>query len=163
MAFGNASPDLFTTFRYGMFALCRSIIIVFTKSAHSALNSGSGSLAVGELVGAAFFIVTVVAGGMAIIQPFRAKRMVILRDVTFFTGAVAIVGWIVYDQKIYLSEAVGLILYYALYVVVVVGSTWWKNKRTPKVIIRPADEAPVSPLAVTESTPLIPKDTVNRE
>ncbi|KAI8579591.1 hypothetical protein K450DRAFT_241738 [Umbelopsis ramanniana AG] len=140
LAFGNASPDLFTTF--------------------SALNSGSGSLAVGELVGAAFFIVTVVAGGMAIIQPFRAKRVVILRDVTFFTGAVAIVGWIVYDQKIYLYEAVGLILYYALYVVVVVGSIWWKNRRRPKVVIQPADEAPVSPLVATENTPLISKDSI---
>ncbi|KAH8555752.1 Sodium/calcium exchanger protein-domain-containing protein [Umbelopsis sp. PMI_123] len=109
LAFGNASPDLFTTF--------------------SALNSGSGSLAVGELIGAAFFIVTVVAGGMALIHPFRAKRMVFLRDVTFFTGAVAVVGWIVYDQKIYLTEAAGLIFYYILYVAVVVGSTWWKNKQ----------------------------------
>ncbi|KAG2187793.1 hypothetical protein INT44_005483 [Umbelopsis vinacea] len=142
LAFGNASPDLFTTF--------------------SALNSGSGSLAVGELVGAAFFIVTVVAGGMAIIQPFRAKRVVILRDVTFFTGAVTIVGWIVYDQKIYLYEAVGLILYYALYVVVVVGSVWWKSKRSPKVVLQPADEAPISPLlVVTENTPLISKDSIN--
>jgi Ca2+/Na+ antiporter len=107
--------------------------------------------------------VTVVAGGMAIIQPFRAKRVVILRDVTFFTGAVAIVGWIVYDHKIYLSEAIGLILYYALYVVTVVGSTWWKNRRRPKVVIQPADETLVDPLIVTESTPLIPKTSINRE
>ncbi|KAG2180898.1 hypothetical protein INT43_008478 [Umbelopsis isabellina] len=139
LAFGNASPDLFTTF--------------------SALNSGSGSLAVGELVGAAFFIVTVVAGGMAIIHPFRAKKVVFLRDVTFFTGAVAIVGWISYDQKIHLYEAIGLILYYLLYVISVVGTTWWKNRRRVKVVIErePIEEAISSSTPPTERTPLIRK------
>ncbi|CAM0136688.1 unnamed protein product [Umbelopsis sp. WA50703] len=142
LAFGNASPDLFTTF--------------------SALNSGSGSLAIGELVGAAFFIVTVVAGGMAIIHPFRAKKVVFLRDVTFFTGAVAIVGWISYDQKIHLYEAIGLVLYYVLYVISVVGTTWWKNRGRVKVIVErePIEEA-ISPLSPpTERTPLIRKVSI---
>ncbi|KAG9082022.1 hypothetical protein FRC07_014351, partial [Ceratobasidium sp. 392] len=44
LAFGNGSPDLFSTF--------------------SAMRAGSGSLAIGELLGAASFIVSVVAGSM---------------------------------------------------------------------------------------------------
>lgn len=140
---------------------CRAHI--HTNPNCSALNSGAGSLAVGELIGAAFFIVTVVAGGMAVVQPFRANRAVYLRDVIFFAGAVAMVGWIVYDQNIHLYEAVGLIMYYVVYVAVVVGSTWWKNRRRPKVVIQPAEEAPVNPLTATEYTPLIHRDTLTRE
>jgi sodium/potassium/calcium exchanger 6 len=119
---------------------------------------------VGELVGAAFFIVTVVAGGMAVIQPFHAKRVVFIRDVTFFTGAVAIVGWIVYDHEIHLFEALGLVMYYCLYVEVVVGMTWWKHRRRLKVVIQPAEEVPpISPLTATEYTPLIHEDHQPRE
>jgi Ca2+/Na+ antiporter len=99
---------------------------------------------------------------MAIIHPFRAKKVVFLRDVTFFTGAVAIVGWISYDQKIHLYEAIGLVLYYVLYVISVVGTTWWKNRGRVKVIVErePIEEA-ISPLSPpTERTPLIRKVSI---
>ncbi|CAH1762179.1 9271_t:CDS:10, partial [Entrophospora sp. SA101] len=51
LAFGNGSPDVFSTF--------------------SAMTHGSGSLAIGELIGAASFITSVVAGSMAVISPFQ--------------------------------------------------------------------------------------------
>lgn len=51
LAFGNGSPDVFSTF--------------------SAMKANSGSLAIGELIGAATFIVSCVVGAMVIIRPFR--------------------------------------------------------------------------------------------
>src|SRR5277367_276590 len=80
LAFGNGSPDLFSTF--------------------AAMKVGSGSLAFGELVGAAFFITTVVSGSMAIVNPFKVSRKSFLRDVTFFAGAVGFSVGLLADGKI---------------------------------------------------------------
>ncbi|KAI7852520.1 Sodium/calcium exchanger protein-domain-containing protein [Circinella umbellata] len=99
LAFGNGSPDLFSTF--------------------SAMNSGSGSLAIGELIGAAFFIVAIVSGSMGIIRPFRSERITFMRDATFLAGAVIMMTWIVYHQRIYWYHGIGLVAYYLIYVAVV--------------------------------------------
>jgi sodium/potassium/calcium exchanger 6 len=64
LAFGNGSPDVFSTFRYtniGLFHCfmdAKKLMISFS----SAMQSNLGSLALGELIGAASFIVSVVAG-----------------------------------------------------------------------------------------------------
>ncbi|KAI8637286.1 Sodium/calcium exchanger protein-domain-containing protein [Parasitella parasitica] len=110
LAFGNGSPDLFSTF--------------------SAMHSNLGSLALGELIGAASFIVSVVAGTMCAIKPFRAKRFSFLRDVSFFTCAILLVMAIVSDGFIYFHEAIVLILFYIVYVVVVVGGNYYMKKRS---------------------------------
>ncbi|KAI8065576.1 Sodium/calcium exchanger protein-domain-containing protein [Gongronella butleri] len=105
LAFGNGSSDLFSTF--------------------SAMNSGSGSLAIGELIGAAFFIVSVVSGSMGIIRPFRSKRITFMRDASFLTGAICMITWIVYHRRIYWYHGLGLIAYYITYVVLVVAGTYY--------------------------------------
>lgn len=84
------------------------------------MNTGSGSLAIGELIGAAFFIVSVVSGSMGIIRPFKSKRITFMRDASFLTGAIIMITWIVYHQRICWYHGVGLILYYVSYVVIVV-------------------------------------------
>ncbi|KAI8364672.1 Sodium/calcium exchanger protein-domain-containing protein [Radiomyces spectabilis] len=104
LAFGNGSPDLFSTF--------------------SAMNTGAGSLAIGELIGAAFFIVAIVSGCMGIIRPFKSKRITFMRDASFLTGAIVIMTWIVYQQRIHWYNGVTLIVYYLAYVSVVVFSTY---------------------------------------
>ncbi|KAJ2962376.1 hypothetical protein NQZ79_g2553 [Umbelopsis isabellina] len=109
LAFGNGSPDVFSTF--------------------SAMQSNFGSLALGELIGAASFIVSVVAGTMCAIRPFRAKRLSFLRDVSFFTVALVLVLLIVADGLIHLYEAVILIIFYVVYVAVVVGGNYYVKRR----------------------------------
>ncbi|KAF9236262.1 Sodium/calcium exchanger protein-domain-containing protein [Melanogaster broomeanus] len=109
LAFGNASPDVFSTF--------------------SAMRAHSGGLAIGELLGAASFIVSCVVGSMCIIRPFRVDRIPFLRDVGFFTVAVGIVLLILRDGKILSWEAAMLVLFYAVYAVTVVISSWWENRR----------------------------------
>ncbi|KAF1807671.1 Sodium/calcium exchanger protein-domain-containing protein [Mucor lusitanicus] len=112
LAFGNGSPDLFSTF--------------------TAMNSGSGSLAIGELIGAAFFIVSVVSGCMGIIRPFRSKRITFMRDASFLTGAIMILTWIVYHQRICWYHGLILICYYITYVIVVVmGAYRFPGAETP--------------------------------
>ncbi|RCI03459.1 hypothetical protein CU098_000652, partial [Rhizopus stolonifer] len=104
LAFGNGSPDLFSTF--------------------TAMNSGSGSLAIGELIGAAFFIVSVVSGCMGIIRPFQSKRITFMRDASFLTGAIMILTWIVYHKRICWYHGLLLIVYYLTYVITVVMGTY---------------------------------------
>ncbi|KAF1805981.1 Sodium/calcium exchanger protein-domain-containing protein [Mucor lusitanicus] len=100
LALGNGSPDLFSTF--------------------SAMDSGAGSMAIGELIGAAFFIVAIVSGCMGIIRPFQSQKITFTRDASFLTGAVAIMTWIVYHQQIHWHHSVILIGYYLCYVTAVV-------------------------------------------
>ena len=109
LALGNGSPDVFSTF--------------------SAMKAHSGSLAVGELLGAATFIISVVVGSMCIIKPFHVLRYPFLRDVGFFTVAVTMLLVILMDGRIQAWEAGVLVLLYIVYVVVVVAGSWWQARQ----------------------------------
>ncbi|ORX47006.1 hypothetical protein DM01DRAFT_1327357 [Hesseltinella vesiculosa] len=110
LALGNGSPDLFSTF--------------------SAMQANLGSLALGELIGAASFIVSVVAGTMCAIKPFRAKKHSFWRDVSFFVLSVVTVLIIVHDGRIHLYEAILLVALYVIYVVFVVGGNYVMKRRS---------------------------------
>jgi sodium/potassium/calcium exchanger 6 len=109
LAFGNGSPDLFSTL--------------------SAMRADSGSLAIGELLGAASFIVSCVVGSMCIIKPFRVHRAPFLRDVGFFTVAVSLVLVILYDGEIRMVESGMLVGMYVVYALIVVVGSWWENRQ----------------------------------
>ncbi|KAG1451284.1 hypothetical protein G6F56_008126 [Rhizopus delemar] len=94
------------------------------------MHSNLGSLALGELIGAAAFIVSVVAGSMCAIKPFRAKKFSFIRDVSFFACAILLVMLIISDGLIYLYEGIILILFYAIYVFVVVGGNYYMKRRS---------------------------------
>ncbi|GAA5949834.1 hypothetical protein JCM21900_004217 [Sporobolomyces salmonicolor] len=112
LAFSNGSPDVFSTF--------------------AALRSGSGSLAIGELIGAASFIVSVVAGSMALITPFRVSARTFLRDVGFFTLAVLLTLGILWDSHLHLWEALLMVGLYIVYVLYVGIGSWWENRKAEK-------------------------------
>ncbi|RYP92775.1 hypothetical protein DL770_001164 [Monosporascus sp. CRB-9-2] len=101
LAFGNGSPDVFSTF--------------------AAMGSNSGSMAVGELIGAAGFITSVVAGSMALVREFKVSRKTFVRDICFYIAAVAFAVAFLADGKIHLWECCVMIGFYLFYVVVVVG------------------------------------------
>lgn len=109
LAFGNGSPDVFSTF--------------------SAMRADSGSLAIGELLGAASFIVSCVVGSMCIIKPFQVNRGPFLRDVGFFTVAVSLLLFILWDGSIRPWEAGVMVCLYLVYVLTVVIGTWWDKRR----------------------------------
>ncbi|KAH6660081.1 Sodium/calcium exchanger protein-domain-containing protein [Truncatella angustata] len=108
LAFGNGSPDVFSTF--------------------AAMGSNSGSMAVGELLGAAGFITSVVAGSMALVREFKVSKNSFIRDIVFFIVAVGFTFYFIWDGKIQLWECGAMIGFYVFYVIFVV--VWhWYNKR----------------------------------
>ncbi|KAJ5902369.1 Sodium/calcium exchanger membrane region [Penicillium taxi] len=109
LAFGNGSPDVFSTF--------------------AAMRSNSGSLAIGELIGAATFITSVVAGSMALVRPFKVARRSFVRDVGFFVVAVAFSMYLLADGRLYMWESAAMVGLYAFYVVIVVGWHWYLVRR----------------------------------
>lgn len=115
LAFGNGSPDVFSTF--------------------SAMRANSGSLAIGELLGAASFIVSCVVGSMCIIKPFKVHRAPFLRDVGFFTVAVSMLLVILWDHYIRAWESAAMVVMYLFYVAVVVISSWWERRRAKEAHI----------------------------
>ncbi|ORY82540.1 Sodium/calcium exchanger protein-domain-containing protein [Protomyces lactucae-debilis] len=110
LAFGNGSPDVFSTF--------------------AAFKAHSGSLAIGELLGAAAFITSVVAGAMAIISPFKVSRRSFLRDAGFFLVAVMMTMVLLADGRLRLWESVLMIVFYVLYVAYVLLGTWIHGTQT---------------------------------
>lgn len=109
LAFGNGSPDVFSTF--------------------AAMGSNSGSLAVGELIGAASFISAVVAGSMALVKPFKVAKRSFIRDVGFFAVAASFSLVFLGDGSLRLWECAVMIAYYLFYVVFVVTWHWWLARR----------------------------------
>ena len=92
------------------------------------MKINSGSLAVGELIGAASFIVAVVAGSMAIIRPFKVAKRPFLRDVTFFVFAILFGVIVLADGEIHMWECIVMVLYYISYVLFVCIWHWWSTR-----------------------------------
>ncbi|KAI1307777.1 Sodium/calcium exchanger protein-domain-containing protein [Xylaria venustula] len=112
LAFGNGSPDVFSTF--------------------AAMGSNSGSMAVGELIGAAGFITTVVAGSMALVREFRVARKTFVRDICFFIVAVGFAVGFLFDGQLNFVECIIMIGFYLFYVVVVVGWHAYTKRRSAR-------------------------------
>lgn len=112
LAFGNGSPDVFSTF--------------------AAVKSHSGSLAIGELIGAAGFITAVVSGSMAIIRPFHVYKRSFLRDIGFFILAIAFSMIFLANGALALWESAVMVAFYVFYVFVVVGWHWFLSRRRKK-------------------------------
>ncbi len=109
LAFGNGSPDVFSTF--------------------AAMNTHSGSLAVGELIGAAGFITAVVAGSMAIVRPFKVVKRSFVRDVGFFIVASSFSIYFLKDGRLQLWECATMVGFYVFYVMTVVMWHWWLSRQ----------------------------------
>ena len=112
LAFGNGSPDVFATF--------------------SAMKANSGGLAIGELLGAATFVVSCVVGSLCIIKPFKVMPYRFFRDVGFFTVAVSVLLVVLWDSKLEAWESAGLIGLYLSYVAVVIGGSFWERRMERK-------------------------------
>jgi solute carrier family 24 (sodium/potassium/calcium exchanger), member 6 len=109
LAFGNGSPDVFSTF--------------------AAMSTNSGSLAVGELIGAAGFITAVVAGSMALVREFKVGRKTFVRDVGFFVVAAGFSMVFLADGSLHFWECCVMIGFYLFYVATVVVWHWHQKRR----------------------------------
>lgn len=152
LAFGNGSPDVFSTF--------------------AAMSTHSGSLAVGELIGAAGFITAVVAGSMAIVRPFKVTRKSFVRDVGFFIVAASFSMIFLYDGVLYLWECLTMVGIYIFYVVFVILWHWrmerQKKKKSREAMMRThyvtpgGEEADVEPYHDEEDTENSRRTTLTR-
>lgn len=115
LAFGNGSPDVFSTF--------------------AAMKTNSGSLAVGELIGAAGFITAVVAGSMALVRPFKVARKSFVRDVGFFIVAASFSMIFLADGHLHLWECAVMVVFYVFYVITVVLWHWYLRRRSNQRIL----------------------------
>lgn len=108
LAFGNGSPDVFSTF--------------------AAMGSNSGGMAVGELIGAAGFITAVVAGSMALVRPFKVARRSFVRDVGFFVVATSFSMVFLADGELHIWECATMVAFYIFYVITVVSWHWYLGR-----------------------------------
>ena len=118
LALGNGSPDVFSTF--------------------AAMKTNSGSLAVGELIGAAGFITAVVAGSMALARPFKVARKSFIRDVGFFIVAAAFSMVFLADGHLHLWECATMVGFYVFYVIFVVLWHWYLRRRSRRLALEDA-------------------------
>lgn len=135
LAFGNGSPDVFSTF--------------------AAMRTHNGSLAVGELIGAAGFITAVVAGSMALVRPFKVARKSFVRDVGFFIIAASFSMVFLADGHLSWWECAAMVGFYVFYVVIVLLWHWFMKRRACRRLLEDtarshyhlpdADEADVQP------------------
>ncbi|EJT46712.1 hypothetical protein A1Q1_04677 [Trichosporon asahii var. asahii CBS 2479] len=109
LAFGNGSPDVFSTF--------------------ASVKSGTFGLAIGELIGAASFITSIVVGSIALVQPFQVPRHAFVRDSLFFICAVILLMVVLADGKLTLRESGSMVLLYVVYVAVVVMGNWYLSRK----------------------------------
>lgn len=109
LALGNGAPDVLGTYK--------------------AMTMNSSSLAVSELIGAAFFATTVVIGSMAIIHPFKVKREMFVIDFAFFLIASMLISYAVVQSTLSVWTNIALGLVYVLYVtVLMILHTVWKAR-----------------------------------
>ena len=118
LAFGNGSPDVFSTF--------------------AAMKTHSGSLAIGELIGAAGFITAVVAGSMALVRPFKVARKSFVRDVGFFIIAASFSMVFLADGHLDLWECAAMVGFYVFYVIIVVLWHWYLKRRSRRRFLEDA-------------------------
>ncbi|XP_061196884.1 mitochondrial sodium/calcium exchanger protein-like [Saccostrea echinata] len=119
LAFGNGAPDIFSAI-----------------AAIGNAKNGEAGLAFGALLGAGVFVTAVVAGTIAIIHPFDAMQRPFLRDIVFYLAAVFWTFVTMWDKKITKIEAIGFILLYIFYVLVVVlGRYIYQKIKGPVMVI----------------------------
>ncbi|MCJ1230976.1 hypothetical protein MMC12_007651 [Toensbergia leucococca] len=93
------------------------------------MSTHSGSLAVGELIGAAGFITAVVAGSMALVRPFKVAKKSFVRDVCFFIVAASFSMVFLADGYLHLWECAAMVAFYIFYVITVVVWHWYLGQR----------------------------------
>eukprot|EP00049_Salpingoeca_infusionum_P006060 m.100790 g.100790 ORF g.100790 m.100790 type:complete len:697 (-) comp13183_c0_seq3:4403-6493(-) len=119
LALGNGAPDMF--------------------SVYSSINNVQDGiqLALGALFGAGMFVTTVVVGTVGFVVPFTLTRRPFLRDVIAYLIAVSWTYVILWRGEIKLWEAIGFIVLYVIYVlVVVIGRKIYqsrKKRRNPSI------------------------------
>lgn len=111
LAFANGSPDIF--------------------AAIAGIRRGRPNLVLGGLFGVGAYVTTIVLGIIFTIKSFKILASTFVRDVTFYLVGVTWVFYLIVSVgEIRLSDSIGLIFLYLVYVgVVIIGKYLDKNQR----------------------------------
>ncbi|KAJ2314983.1 hypothetical protein IWW54_000585 [Coemansia sp. RSA 2705] len=109
LALGNGAPDL--------------------SSTYSAVRAGSAALAIGQIIGSASFIISVVVCATTLAVPiYKVSKLSYLRELCFFVATVGMVAMIVLFERLTPTMAVCMVALYAAYVLTVVITTYYEEK-----------------------------------
>lgn len=117
LAFANSSVDVF--------------------GALAAIRAGTGSLAIGEIIGGALFIDCVIVGSMCITQPIKVEKRYYVRDSFFLALSVVFLLFELHDGILNLAESLSLIALYIAYALVVVYQHYREK------VVSPRSESPL--------------------
>lgn len=106
MAVGSSAPELFV-----------ALFAVLKPGNHQIIGIGS-------IVGSAIFNLLVIVGAVALVKKAKLTWQPVVRDLIFYTGAVAFLIWFIWDGTLTMSEASILLTIYVLYVFAVV---FWRK------------------------------------
>lgn len=114
LAFGNSAPDVFGTYH--------------------AIKSDSMNLAISELIGASLFIMTVVVGSIAVVQPFEIPKELFLRDCAMYFAVFLLVILSLFLGRLVTIICILLVLIYVAYVGTAIYSHSQKKARIAKLL-----------------------------
>lgn len=133
LAFANGSPDIISTY--------------------TSFKTGNTMLALGEIIGAAYFINSVVVGTIFLIRPFDLvpfdsklsrdsseyklksfnAKATYIRDVLFFAVSIIYLLFCVHDGILTRSEMLVLVSLYLIYVSTIIVWEWFYNKNMKRL------------------------------
>lgn len=102
LALGNGSADVLSTFK--------------------AIKLDESNLAISELMGASFFITTIVIGSIAIVKPFQVPGKQFIRNIAFYLVISVLMFVSIVLQQLNLVSCILLVFIYTFYVVFVISS-----------------------------------------
>ncbi|KAL6450909.1 Slc8b1 Mitochondrial sodium/calcium exchanger protein [Candida maltosa Xu316] len=114
LAFGNSAPDVFGTYH--------------------AIKLDSLALAISELIGASLFIMTVVVGTIAIIQPFEVPKELFIRDCMMYFAVFILVVMSLLIGKLVTTICILLVLCYVGYVGIAIYSHSQKKAKIKRML-----------------------------
>lgn len=102
LALGNGSADVLSTYK--------------------AIKLDESNLAISELMGASFFITTVVIGSIAIVLPFKVPDKQFIRNIAFYLVITVLMFVSIILQQLNLVSCILLVFIYTFYVIFVISS-----------------------------------------
>ena len=106
MAVGSSAPELFV-----------ALFAVLKPGDHQVIGIGS-------IVGSAIFNLLVIVGAAALVKKAKLTWQPMIRDLLFYTIAVALLVWFIWDGAFTLNEA---IVFLGIYVVYVIAVVYWRK------------------------------------
>lgn len=109
MAAGSSAPELFTS----------TAAVMFDAKMHCTGDKGHANVGVGTIVGSAIFNILVIIGATAMlagsVQQLDWKPF--MRDSGFYAFSIVLLTIVIWDEHVFLYEAIILVLGYVMYIV----------------------------------------------